>query len=160
MERFRLHLYKLQDTIDKIIDKEEHLAKKRKALEKECVCLCQYLDYPCPETEKMWRASRYINSPWWFQRLRARLNYLYFQIEDIIDDVTYYAARFAYYILLLPLITVIGSLLLLAPLLFVVPAFFFLFSGEIVTSIPCFIIGALSIAFYKVLFSALRERSF
>ena len=167
MQKVRRHLHNLEETIYKIVNKEERLAnkrealeikleeleEKREALEEECEYLTQYIRCPCPETERNWRAC-YIHSPWWLQRVRATLTHLSFKLED---KVPYYARRFAYCLLLRPLITVIR---ILVPLLFVGAGFFFLFSGKIATSIQCFIVGALIIGCYKVLVSALRDRSF
>ena len=178
MQKFRRHRHNLKETIYKIGKKEERLAQKLEALElrlealeEECEYLTKYIHRPCPETERNGSAS-YIDSPSWSQRLRDTLENLSYTIEDILDDVAYYGVgfayyfllrptyngvRFAYYFLLRPLITVIR---ILVPLLFVGAGFFFLFSGKIATSIQCFIVGALIIGCYKVLVSALRDRSF
>lgn len=181
MQKVRRHQHNLKETIYKMGKKEERLAQKLEALElrlkglqedceyvttyiqrglqlklevleKKCEYLMKNIHRPYPETERNGSAS-YT----WSQRLRDTLENLSCTLEDMLDDVAYYARRFAYCLLLRPLLTVIR---ILTPLLFVVVGFFFLFSGKIASSIQCFILGALIIACYKVLVSALRDRSF
>ena len=196
MQKVRRHQHNLKETIYKMGKKEERLAQKLEelelrlkglqenseylttyiqrglplkleVLEKKCEYLMKNIHRPYPETERNGSAS-YT----WSQRLRDTLENLSCTLEDMLDDVAYYASRFAYYFLLLPIYygvrlayyillrPLLTLIRILVPLLFVGAGFFFLFSGKIATSIQCFIVGALIIGCYKVLVSALRERSF